>query len=147
MSVDAPSAGQEAGDSAALTQAEPVRLSFPKRVLAALVARFGSSLTRRIVVLNLGGLLVLFISFLYLNQFREGLIEARVQSLQTQGEIIARLTAAGYRATPVTSAAEGVAALEGSMAGDEAVILLSSGNLGGLIEAVPAMCERRWPSR
>jgi two-component system sensor histidine kinase ChvG len=94
MSVDAPSAGQEAGDSTALTQAEPVRLSFPKRVLAALVARFGSSLTRRIVVLNLGGLLVLFISFLYLNQFREGLIEARVQSLQTQGEIIAAAIAA-----------------------------------------------------
>ncbi len=65
----------------------------------------------------------------------------------TQGEIIARLTAAGYRATPVTSAQEGVAALEGSMVGDEAVILLSSGNLGGLIEAVPAMCERRWPLR
>ena len=28
-------------------------------------------------------------AFLYLNQFREGLIDARVQSLQTQGEIIA----------------------------------------------------------
>lgn len=48
-----------------------------------------SSLTRRIIVLNLGGLVALLGGFLYLNQFREGLIDARVQSLLTQGEIIA----------------------------------------------------------
>ena len=64
------------------------------RWLASLQARLGSSLTRRIVLLNLGGLLALFVSFLYLNQFREGLIDARVQSLQTQGEIIAAAVAA-----------------------------------------------------
>ena len=34
-------------------------------------------------------LVALLVGFLYLNQFREGLIEARVQSLLTQGEIIA----------------------------------------------------------
>src|ERR671921_3012774 len=54
-----------------------------------LVQRASSSLTRRIVVLNLAGLVALLVGFLYLNQFREGLIEARVQSLLTQGEIIA----------------------------------------------------------
>ena len=53
-----------------------------------------SSLTRRIVVLNLGGLFVLLLLFLYVNQFREGLIDARVQSLQAQGEIIAAAIAA-----------------------------------------------------
>lgn len=47
------------------------------------------SLTRRIIVLNLAALLVLLTGILYLNQFREGLIEARVQALQTQGDIIA----------------------------------------------------------
>ncbi|QBR72839.1 histidine kinase [Beijerinckiaceae bacterium] len=57
-------------------------------------ARFASPLTRRIVVLNLGGLVALLIGFLYLNQFREGLIDARVQSLQIQGEIIAAAVAA-----------------------------------------------------
>jgi two-component system sensor histidine kinase ChvG len=51
--------------------------------------RASSSLTRRIVVLNLAGLFALLVGFLYLNQFREGLIEARVQSLLTQGDIIA----------------------------------------------------------
>jgi two-component system sensor histidine kinase ChvG len=44
---------------------------------------------RRIVVLNMAGLVALLVGFLYLNQFREGLIDARVQSLLTQGEIIA----------------------------------------------------------
>ena len=56
--------------------------------------RLSSSLTRRIVVLNLSGLVALLILFLYINQFREGLIDARVQSLQTQGEIIAAAIAA-----------------------------------------------------
>ena len=59
-----------------------------------LVQRASSSLTRRIVVLNLAGLVALLVGFLYLNQFRQGLIEARVQSLLTQGEIIAGAIAA-----------------------------------------------------
>jgi two-component system sensor histidine kinase ChvG len=48
-----------------------------------------SSLTRRILFFNLAALLVLVSGILYLNQFREGLIDARVESLLTQGEIIA----------------------------------------------------------
>jgi two-component system sensor histidine kinase ChvG len=53
-----------------------------------------SSLTRRIVSLNLAGLVALVASILYLSQFRAGLIEARVQSLLVQGEIIAGAVAA-----------------------------------------------------
>jgi len=53
-----------------------------------------SSLTRRIMVLNLVGLLVLVVGILYLNQWRAGLIDARVQSLRVQGEIIAAAIAA-----------------------------------------------------
>ncbi len=60
-----------------------------RRMARAISARAASSLTRRIVVLNLGGLVALLVGFLYLNQFREGLIDARVQSLLTQGEIMA----------------------------------------------------------
>jgi two-component system sensor histidine kinase ChvG len=48
-----------------------------------------SSLTRRIVLLNLGGLVTLVLAVLYLNQFRAGLTDARIESLETQGEIIA----------------------------------------------------------
>ncbi|HEV3242462.1 MAG TPA: sensor histidine kinase [Methyloceanibacter sp.] len=53
-----------------------------------------TSLTRRIVILNLIGLAILVSGILYLNQFRAGLIDAKVQSLLTQGEIIAGALAA-----------------------------------------------------
>ena len=53
-----------------------------------------SSLTQRILVLNLAGLGVLVSGILYVNQYREGLIDARVESLRTQGEIIAGAIAA-----------------------------------------------------
>ncbi|SEP43292.1 two-component system, OmpR family, sensor histidine kinase ChvG [Methylobacterium sp. ap11] len=75
--------------------AESAREPFGWRSVRRWVAqRFASSLTRRIVVLNLAGLIALLIGFLYLNQFRQGLIEARVQSLLTQGDIIAGAIAA-----------------------------------------------------
>lgn len=57
-----------------------------------------SSLTQRIIVLNLAGLLVLVVGILYLNQWRAGLIDARVQSLRVQGEIIAAAIAASATA-------------------------------------------------
>jgi two-component system sensor histidine kinase ChvG len=53
-----------------------------------------SSLTRRIVILNLAGLVALVTGVMYLSQFRAGLIDARVQSLLVQGEIIAGAIAA-----------------------------------------------------
>ena len=53
-----------------------------------------SSLTQRILFLNLAGLVVLVSGIIYLNQFRDSLIEARVESLLTQGEIIAGAIAA-----------------------------------------------------
>jgi two-component system, OmpR family, sensor histidine kinase ChvG len=57
-------------------------------------ARFGpKSLTSRIVLLNLLGLVILVLGILYFNQFRQGLIDARVQSLTTQAQIIAAAVA------------------------------------------------------
>jgi two-component system sensor histidine kinase ChvG len=50
-------------------------------------------LTARIVLLNLLGLIVLVAGILYFNQFRQGLIDARVQSLTTQAQIIAAAVA------------------------------------------------------
>lgn len=48
-----------------------------------------SSLTRRIVVFQVTALLVLVGGVLYLNQFRQGLIDARKEALLVQAEIIA----------------------------------------------------------
>ncbi|WP_375646960.1 stimulus-sensing domain-containing protein [Bartonella sp. CR84HXZ] len=53
-----------------------------------------SSLTRRIVILNIAALAILVTGILYLNQFRDGLIEAKIKSLCTQGKIIAGAIAA-----------------------------------------------------
>ena len=59
-----------------------------------------SSLTRRIIFLNVAGLVVLMIGILYLSQFRAGLIDARIQSLMVQGEIIANAVAASGTIDP-----------------------------------------------
>ncbi|WP_417409368.1 stimulus-sensing domain-containing protein [Hoeflea sp.] len=79
-----------ASDIRTLTSwAHPVKLV--RRLFGHLIF---SSLTRRILFLNLAALIVLVSGILYLNQFREGLIDARVESLLTQGEIIAGAVAA-----------------------------------------------------
>ena len=47
------------------------------------------SLTARIALINILGLIILAIGILYFNQYRQSLINARVQSLMVQGQIIA----------------------------------------------------------
>ena len=98
MSADVesgPAASQGPAVQAATTRPLTARIAERVRALTRLaVQRGSSSLVRRIVVLNLAGLVALLLGFLYLNQFREGLIDARVQSLLTQGEIIAGAVAA-----------------------------------------------------
>ncbi len=69
-------------------------VGFLRRAGDFIVTQSFSSLTRRIVVLNVAGLFALVIGVLYLSQFRAGLIDARVQSLLVQGEIIASAIAA-----------------------------------------------------
>jgi two-component system sensor histidine kinase ChvG len=65
-----------------------------RRLWQFFVAQSFSSLTRRIVSLNVAGLVALVVGVLYLSQFRAGLIDARIQSLLVQGEIIAGAIAA-----------------------------------------------------
>ncbi|MBI4275105.1 MAG: sensor N-terminal transmembrane domain-containing protein, partial [Rhizobiales bacterium] len=69
-------------------------LYFLHRIWHFFISQILSSLTRRIVFLNIAGLLALVIGILYLSQFRAGLIEAQVRSLVVQGEIIAGAIAA-----------------------------------------------------
>ncbi|MDB5540925.1 MAG: histidine kinase [Devosia sp.] len=69
-------------------------LTVIKQIQRLLALTIFSSLARRIIVLNLAGLAVLVVGILFLNQWRTGLIEARVQSLRVQGEIIAAAIAA-----------------------------------------------------
>ncbi len=71
----------------------PIRPSTWKRAKLLMRRFFGlyvfTSLTQRIIFLNLAALIVLLTGILFLNQFRDSLIEAREESLLTQGEIIA----------------------------------------------------------
>jgi len=53
-----------------------------------------SSLTRRILTLNLTAIGVLVVGVLYINQFRDALVDAQIESLRTQGRIIAGAIAA-----------------------------------------------------
>jgi len=87
----------------------------------------------------------------------EGCAKVFVYQPATQGQdtheqasladIMARLRAAGFDAAPIGSREQGVAEIEAELRGDDAVLFLTSGALGGLIEAVPAMGEARFPAR
>src|SRR5215471_16710943 len=73
--------------------AEP-RPGLARRAWQFFLWQSSSSLTRRIIFLNLAGLFALVLGILYLSQFRAGLIDARRESLLVQGEIIAAAIAA-----------------------------------------------------
>lgn len=63
-----------------------------------------------------------------------------------QGDILARLRAAGIDAEGLSEAGDAVEAVGAALGDDCAVLFLSSGPLGGLIEAVPAWAEARFPA-
>ena len=94
MTARTPAQAEDSVSRASLAQALSRPLAWPRALWDGIGQRASSSLTRRIVVLNLVGLIALLVGFLYLNQFRQGLIQARVQSLAIQGEIIAGAIAA-----------------------------------------------------
>jgi len=76
--------GQAGGEDTSLT-ADSAPAMPPRGWLSRLAP---ARLTSRIILLNVGGLIILVSGILYFNQFRQGLIDARVQSLLTQAQII-----------------------------------------------------------
>ena len=84
-------------DEARPEAALPENAGLLRRFRSFLAYQGFSSLRRRIVLLNLLGLVSLVSGILYLSEYRAGLIEARVQSLQTQGEIMAAAIASTTR--------------------------------------------------
>ena len=62
----------------------------------------------------------------------------------TQAEITGRVRAAGVQTEPVAGRQAALDALEATLKGDEAVLLLSSGPLDGLVEALPPVLDARW---
>ena len=91
ISIEAPTVATPVGGSALPVRPTSYRrfMRRLRRLSTRLSGLVFSSLLRRILILNLAALFVLLTGILYMNQFREGLIDARVESLMTQGEIIA----------------------------------------------------------
>ncbi len=61
------------------------------------------SLSARILLLNLLALILLLVGILYLNQFRQSLIEAKVDALETQSEIISATISASATSSKGTN--------------------------------------------
>jgi UDP-N-acetylmuramate: L-alanyl-gamma-D-glutamyl-meso-diaminopimelate ligase len=63
----------------------------------------------------------------------------------TQDEIVARTRAAGYDAEAINDPDKALQQLDGLMHADDVVLLLTSGELGGLIKRIPQLVETRFP--
>jgi UDP-N-acetylmuramate: L-alanyl-gamma-D-glutamyl-meso-diaminopimelate ligase len=63
----------------------------------------------------------------------------------SQGDIVARVRGAGVDAEPIGDVAGAGALIAGMLRQDDAILFLTSGNLGGLIETVPRLAEDRYP--
>ena len=66
------------------------------------------------------------------------------QAQSTQGQIAARIAAAGVAVTPVADGSAVLADLAATLAGDEVILLLSSGPLDALPETLPRWLEIRF---
>ncbi len=62
-----------------------------------------------------------------------------------QAEIVARIAASGAKVTALSGSADCVAEIGAFLRPDDAVLFLTSGNLGGLIEDLPLFAERHFP--
>ncbi len=62
----------------------------------------------------------------------------------TQADILARIRAAGVDAEAFEGGPQVLAELDGSLKGDEVVLLLSSGPLAGLAETAPALLDAKF---
>jgi UDP-N-acetylmuramate: L-alanyl-gamma-D-glutamyl-meso-diaminopimelate ligase len=63
----------------------------------------------------------------------------------TQDEIVARVTAAGYDAEAIADPDEALQRLDDMLKPDDVVLLLTSGELGGLIKTIPRLVETKYP--
>ena len=63
----------------------------------------------------------------------------------TQDEIVARTKAANYDAEAISDPDEALQRLGGILRADDVVLLLTSGELGGLIKRIPRLAEMKFP--
>ena len=105
---DQPRVGEERGRERGLAvdPADRPGEAAPRRAGAGVRRRRFSRLTRRMLLLNLAGPVVLAVGLLYLDDYRRGLIDAQVAALLTQGRIVA--TALSEAARPADDGEAGI---------------------------------------
>jgi UDP-N-acetylmuramate: L-alanyl-gamma-D-glutamyl-meso-diaminopimelate ligase len=59
----------------------------------------------------------------------------------SQDEIIGRIGAAGVKTTKISGREDALSDLKSTLTGEEAILLLSSGPLAGLADALPPMLD------
>ncbi len=64
----------------------------------------------------------------------------------THEEIVERVRATGIETVAITEESQALKLLEQKLEKNDCILLLSSGNLGGLIESVPRMAEKKFPN-
>jgi UDP-N-acetylmuramate: L-alanyl-gamma-D-glutamyl-meso-diaminopimelate ligase len=72
---------------------------------------------------------------------------ANTHAQLTQNEIVARVRNAKYDAEPIGDPQEALQRLNAILDADDVVLLLTSGELGGLIKAIPKLAEQKYPSK
>jgi UDP-N-acetylmuramate: L-alanyl-gamma-D-glutamyl-meso-diaminopimelate ligase len=65
----------------------------------------------------------------------------------SQEEIVARVKKAGFDAVAIAEPEAGLAHIDRSLGKNDVILLLTSGNLGGLIETIPRLAEKKFPLR
>jgi UDP-N-acetylmuramate: L-alanyl-gamma-D-glutamyl-meso-diaminopimelate ligase len=63
----------------------------------------------------------------------------------SQDEIVARVLSAGFDVEPISDPDHALNTIGSALRADDVVLLLTSGNLGGLIESIPRMAEQKFP--
>lgn len=63
----------------------------------------------------------------------------------SQDEIVARVCKAGFAAEAIREPSAALARLESMLDKNDVILLLTSGNLGGLIESIPQLAEAKFP--
>jgi UDP-N-acetylmuramate: L-alanyl-gamma-D-glutamyl-meso-diaminopimelate ligase len=64
----------------------------------------------------------------------------------TQEEIVARVQQAGFDAEAITEPAQALTIIEKELHKDDVVLLLTSGDMGGLLKTIPRMAEESFPA-
>ena len=71
---------------------------------------------------------------------------ANTHAQLTQNEIVARVRSANFDAEPIVDPQEALQKLDGILETNDVVLLLTSGELGGLIKTIPKLAEQKYPS-